>query len=191
MLPQTIQSIVNIFSLCTFKIFRNHSSDIISPSLSLADNLIATQNNPLILKNLEDTSFTKHSYFVINTTLNQSRKWFRLKIHSVRLPCYVLLNDYNGVTNDVWMDGEGRLGTNWKYWIMRSLLKGLAGFRESPSFIIFEASVECFVFFKDHSQEYSVSSPYIWVTNNETYFFCKTCPSQLVLLSDKQLEQTR
>lgn len=189
---------MNLFSLCTYQVFRNHSADLHSPSLSLTDNLIVAQTNPIILENLGDSSFINHRYFLINETNQKNNSgvdhWLQFQTHSIRLHCRVLLTDFDGVTDNFAIGIKGQLNPNWKGLITRNLLHGLAGFRESPDFIIFQDSKfsvlqQYFSWFANHSQEYSIPSQYIWLTTSESFLFCKTCPSQLMPLSLEHLKK--
>lgn len=192
MSAQSIQSLYNIFSFCTFKIFRNHSADLLpSPSGSLADYLITSQRHPITLENLEDSSFVEHRYFLVAEHFANKSAAHHFKLQS-RHPCHNLLLDYNGVTNDLWRNREGTLLINWRGWITQRILRGLAGFRETPNFLIFQDFPtfyhnQYFSFFKRSSHTFAVTSKYIWLTNAEAFLFCQTCPSELMKLSQNQL----
>lgn len=196
MLPRNIQYLLNLFSYCTFQVFRNYTADL-SPFFSLANHLIQTQSNPIILADLEDSSIT-HRYFLTDKHYNKSKSvWALLKfqIHSSRIPCRILLTDFDSISKDIWINTEENGETDRKLWIISKLLRGLAGFRETPNFIIFQdssfsehLSQVLFLKLKSH---YAVSSPYIWLSNSETFFFCKTCPSQFMSLSTEQLRSQK
>lgn len=146
----------------TFQILsRNHSADLLSPSKSLSHQLIETQRNPLILKSPKDRTFLIHSYHSINQdnfTKNSISWWNHPRIQSVRNTICVLLIDFNGVSKDVQSPD------------IRRILSRVAGFRETPTFIIFQdldfsLHHKHFFFFQSHSHNYAVTSPFIFVTN--------------------------
>lgn len=182
MLFQNISPLINLFSYCTFQIFRNHSADLISPSWSLADHLILTQSNPIILENLEDYSFVNHRYFVMEASGFKNKSVIQHpKFESVRLSCHILLVDFQGVSTDIWRN-KGRIRNRWRTQVIHGLLKGLGGFRESPKFIIFQGfefnsnHSDHQSFFKSYANVYAVKSPYIFLTHSGIFLFCKTCP---------------
>lgn len=200
MLAQNIQSLLNLFSYCAFHLFRNHSSDLLSSSSSLADHLILTQSNPLILENL-DSSFVYHRYFILKKSdyRNKSARvsqWYKFRLPTIRVPCHILLLDFNGISRDTWVDKKRRLRVNWKVFLLEGLLVGLGGWRESSNLIIFEDSYfssqsTYFTFFTSVSHIYAVKSPYIFLTNSQILLFCKTCPTQLMELNSEQLQSSQ
>lgn len=160
-----------------FKCFKT-SADPLSPSSTLSDQLITAQSNPLIL---QSTSFGNR-YFISNQSnlVNANTLWWEhsnFLIQFFRSPCYVLLIDFNAESKAVW--SSKKYDSSWKTCIIHQNLSRVAGFRESPTFIIFQdhefffASRLYFHFFNRHSHEYAVTSPFIFLTDLGTFLYCK------------------
>lgn len=161
MLAENIQSLLNLFNFCTFQVFRNYSADLLSPSLSLSDHLILTQSNPIILENLDDTSFTNHRYFSFDVNNYKNKSVYQLAFN--RSICRILLVDFDTISKDIWRN-SGKVETGWKSWIIFGLLHGLGGFQETPNFIIFQDShfseqLLHVSFFAKGSHTFAVNSP--------------------------------
>lgn len=196
MLPKNIQFLLNIFSYCTFQIFRDHTTDLFT-SQSLSYHLISSPINPYTLENLEDRSFINHHYFLVKRThyqANSTSVWqsFKSQLRS----CRILLVDFNSISEDFWIDKEGQLGSHWKSWITHALLNGLGGFRELPSYIIFEdfnffPNSPHVSLFRHRSHTYSIGSPDIWLTQSETLLFCKSCTTEFISLSKEHTKSLR
>lgn len=186
------QSLIRLFSYCTFQLVRNHSADL-SPSSSLADYLILTQSNPLLFGNMEATNLVNSSQKPHeNDHQNKgSRVWQSLKarFRSIRyFTCHILLVDFDTVSQD-WNMNKTR-----KSVIMERLLKGIGQILETPNFIIFQESILSLHYvsdFKHIFHTHSVRSPVIWLSLLESFLFCSTCPSQFTPLFPEQLETWR
>lgn len=195
MLPQNITALINLFNLCTLQIMRHHSSDLLSSSLS--NHLILTQSNPLILENLDDKSFSNHRYPLMEKNKDKvilASQLFKVQTHSTRLSCHILLIDFN--TKPISMPSQMENYNKRKTRIIIATLRGLSGFREYPTFILFQdfhfsLHHSHVVFFTRFSHTYPMKSPYIWLTASETLLFCKTCPTQFLKFSHNQLRSLK
>lgn len=94
---------------------------------------------------------------------------------------------------DKWRDKRQRNKKGWKIAIIDRIFESLGATWESRNYFIFQElnfSSHHFKFFKRDSHTYAINSPYIWLSNSESYLFCKTCPVQFIKFPRHQI-QTR